>query len=228
VLFHGYGGNSRWWARNLAPLASRYTVYALDLPDFGASRMAGRYTFRRTIDGIATWIEAQHLGPAAIVGHSMGGHLALLLAARHPVHVRALVLIAPSGLPLERTLLGLARDAFLSRAAGDMRFTPIVVGGVLRADPRALWQAVREIQRIDVRPHLADLAVPTLILWGDQDRLLPVANARVLSAAIPGAQVRIVQGGTHNIFFDQADLMNEAIVGFLGTPASDAGSQAGQ
>jgi pimeloyl-ACP methyl ester carboxylesterase len=201
--------------RSLAPLAREHTVYALDLPGFGASRMGGRYTFARAVQGIAGWMEAQRFAPAAILGHSMGGHLAVLLAARYPAYVRAMVVIAPSGLPLGRNLLAMAHAAFFSRARGDARFTPIAVEGALRAGPRSLWQAVRQIERVDVSAHLVGLAVPTLILWGDSDNLLPVTNATLLGAAIAGAEVRVVPGGTHNVFFDEAEVVNGAVLAFL-------------
>jgi pimeloyl-ACP methyl ester carboxylesterase len=152
---------------------------------------------------------------ASIVGHSMGGQVAVLFACEHPGLIRALILIAPAGLPLGAGLLGIARSAFGSRMGGDPRFTPIVVAGSLRAGPRILWQAVQQIRGVDIRPHLASLTVPTLILWGEKDRLLPVAGAATLAAAITGAEVRTVPGANHNLFFDQAELVNEAILGFI-------------
>jgi pimeloyl-ACP methyl ester carboxylesterase len=102
LLLHGYGGSARWWVRNLAPLARSHTVYALDLPGFGASRMPGRYTFSRVTKILAAWLDANDIASAAVVGHSMGGQVALLLAASHPAKVGALVLIAPRAYRLIR------------------------------------------------------------------------------------------------------------------------------
>jgi pimeloyl-ACP methyl ester carboxylesterase len=215
LLLHGYAGTARWWVRNLAPLARVRTVYALDLPGFGASRMRGRYSFERVTDLLAAWMDTNQLGAADMVGHSMGGQLAMLLASRHTAHVRTLVLIAPAGLPLDSSLIGVGRRAFRSRAGGDQGFTPIVTAGALRAGPRVLWQAARQVREVDVRTHVAMLTVPTLIMWGDRDALLPVANAATLAACIAGAQVRVVQGATHNLFFEQPELTNAAIVEFL-------------
>lgn len=215
LLLHGYSGSARWWTRNLQPLARAHAVYALDLPGFGASRMPASYTFAQAISLLAAWMDTNGIGPATIVGHSMGGQVAMLFAAQHPDHVRGMVLIAPAGLPFSSNLLGIARSAFLSRHSGDIRFTPIVVAGALRAGPRILWQAVRQIQHIDVRPRLTTLVIPTLIIWGDRDRLIPVGNAALLAASLPGAEVRIIPGEGHNVFFDQADLVNEAILTFI-------------
>ena len=216
LLLHGYAGSARWWERNLLPLAEAHTVYALDLPGFGAARMPGPYTFERVVSLLAAWMEANGIGPAALVGHSMGGQVAMLLAAAYAERVRSMVLLAPAGLPFSGNLIGIGRQALLSRAGGDIRFTPIVVSGALRAGPRILWQAVQQIRRVDVRSHLTGFAVPTLILWGERDRLIPAANAPILSAALPHAEVRIIPGMGHNIFFDDAKLVNQAILAFIG------------
>lgn len=61
LLLHGYGGSARWWTRNLQPLAQAHTVYALDLPGFGASRMPVRYSFERVISLLATWLNTNGL-----------------------------------------------------------------------------------------------------------------------------------------------------------------------
>jgi pimeloyl-ACP methyl ester carboxylesterase len=216
LLLHGYAGSARWWERNLQPLAEAHTVYALDLPGFGAARMSGPYTFKRVVSLLATWMDANRIGPASLVGHSMGGQVAMLLAAEHPDRIQSMILLAPAGLPFSGNLIWIGRQAFRSRAGGDMRFTPIVAFGALRAGPRILWQAVQQIRQVDVRPHLTGLTVPTLILWGERDRLIPATNAPILSAAMPHAEIRISLGMGHNIFFDDANLVNEAILAFVG------------
>ncbi|MGH2345550.1 MAG: alpha/beta fold hydrolase, partial [Chloroflexota bacterium] len=213
---HGYAGSARWWERNLLPLANAHTVFALDLPGFGNARMLGPYTFERVVSLLEVWIDANGIGSASLVGHSMGGQVAMLFAAEHPDRTKNMVLLAPAGLPFSGSLIGIGRQAFLSRADGDRRFTPIVTFGALRAGPRILWQAVQQIRQVDVRPRLTGLTVPTLILWGERDRLIPAANATLLSAAMPHAEIRIIPGMGHNIFFEDPKLVNEAILAFIG------------
>jgi pimeloyl-ACP methyl ester carboxylesterase len=214
LLLHGYAGDAQWWRRNLRALARARTVYALDVPGFGASRLSGRYTFARSVNLLARWMDLHDLVPADIVGHSMGGQLAVLLAARHPERVRRLVLLAPAGLPFETGLLGIAVRAMRSRLGADVRFTPIVLRGVLRTGPRVLWQALAQIRETDIRPALASVRVPTLIVWGTRDRLLLSEGAATIAAAIAGAEVRTIPGG-HNLFFDRAGAVNALIPSFL-------------
>ncbi len=217
ILFHGYAGDAGWWQRNLAALAQSRSVYALDLPGFGGSRLTHSYSFERSIAVLARWIELNGLAPADLVGHSMGGELAVMLAARHPDLVRRLVLLAPAGLPFDTRALGLMTRALRSRLEADPRFTPIVAGGALRAGPRLLWHAFRQIRTSDIRPDLPRLRAPTLIVWGVKDRLLPPRNAAAIAAAIPGAEVRVVPGG-HDLFFNQARTVNALIQSFLDRP----------
>jgi pimeloyl-ACP methyl ester carboxylesterase len=177
--------------------------------------MPGPYTFERVVSLLAAWMDANRIGSASLVGHSMGGQVAMLFAAEYPDRAKSMVLLAPAGLPFSGNLIGIGRQAFLSRAGGDRRFTPIVTFGALRAGPRILWQAVQQIRQVDVRPHLIGLTVPTLILWGERDRLIPIANAPILSAAMPHAEIRTLPGMGHNIFFDDAKMVNEAILAFI-------------
>jgi pimeloyl-ACP methyl ester carboxylesterase len=93
-----------------------------------------------------------------------------------------------------------------------------VLAGALRAGPRILWQAVQQIRHVDVRSHLDRLTIPTLILWGTRDRLLPAASAATLSAAIADAEVTLVPDGNHLLFFEHPGLVNEAILSCLARP----------
>jgi pimeloyl-ACP methyl ester carboxylesterase len=218
LLLHGYSGSARSWVRNITQLARTHTVYALDLPGFGASRMPGRYTLARAVDLLAAWMESNAIGRADLVGHSMGGQITMLFAGMHPGSVRRMVLIAPAGLPFTTHFFGIAHRAIRSRLSSDPRFTPITTTGALRAGPRILWQAERQIQHVDVRSHLEKLTISTLILWGSRDRLLPVENAAKLAALIASAEVIIVPGASHLVFFEQAERVNEAILSFLARP----------
>lgn len=215
ILLHGYGGSARWWQQNIGPLGAIRRVYALDIPGFGGSRMREGFRFTRVADLIARWMERLNLPPSDMVSHSMGGQLALVLAAHHPDRVRSLVVAAPAGIPFDGGLLWIARQAWRSRSSGDWRFTPIVVRGALRAGPRMLWQAVAQIRAVDVREHLEAVRAPTLILWGDRDRLLPAANGPILAAAIAGARLEVLPGAGHNIMWEQAERFNEAVAAFI-------------
>jgi pimeloyl-ACP methyl ester carboxylesterase len=229
VLLHGYGGSAHWWLRNVSALARVRRVYAMDVPGFGRSRLRARFTFAGAADLLARWMEQQDIAPADVLGHSMGGQLAMILAARQPHHVRALVLAAPAGVPFEMGLSGIALRALRSRRGGDPHFTSLVLLGVALAGPLVLWHAVQQIRFVDVRAHVAAIRAPTLILWGERDTLLLPATAPVLAAAIADARLTMVPGGRHNLMWEQPMLFNKHVTAFLeGLPQTERSGGWGQ
>ena len=97
VLVHGLSGSTRWWAENVEPLSKRYRVYLVDLPGFGAMRRSPlRLGIQAAAGWLVRWIEAMSLGPVHLVGHSMGGHICLRIAAERPDMVNRLALVAPA------------------------------------------------------------------------------------------------------------------------------------
>jgi pimeloyl-ACP methyl ester carboxylesterase len=218
VLLHGYGGSAHWWLRNIAAFARTHRVYALDVPGFGRSSLPGRFTFAGAADLLAQWMEQEGIAPADVVAHSMGGQLALILAARHPTRLRSLLLAAPAGFPFSTGLPGMALRAMRSRRGGDPRFTSIVMLGITLAGPRVLWQAVQQIRFVDVREHLTSITTPTLILWGERDGLLSPDNAPILAAALPNARLTIIPEGRHNLMWEQPTEFNQTVAAFLREP----------
>jgi pyruvate dehydrogenase E2 component (dihydrolipoamide acetyltransferase) len=204
LLVHGFASDARSWSLNQPALAqSGATVYALDLPGHGALPAGGPLGgVDRLAEIVAAAAAALSPAPVHLVGHSMGGAIALAVAAQQPERVRALTLIAPAGLGASVNwgfLEGLLamRDAEEARAA----LTPLVanpailgrqiVDGVLAARNRphtlAAWQEMAGIageiwqRREEAMAALGALPVPAQILWGERDAVLPPPKA-----ALPG------------------------------------------
>jgi pimeloyl-ACP methyl ester carboxylesterase len=219
VLLHGLSGSGRWWSRNLPALARRYRVAAPDSVGFGRSRAAGPLPdFDALADVLAEWMRAAGLAPAHVVGHSMGGQLAVHLAVRHPEVVRRLVLACAAGVPRPRgprELLRFALELAPPARWGDPRFFPVIVGDALTAGPRSILRALVHIIRDDVRPLLPRIAVPTLLVWGVHDRLVPPEHGRVMRAAIPGSRLLVIERAAHNVMVDRPGAFNRAVLRFL-------------
>ncbi|HWH13355.1 MAG TPA: alpha/beta fold hydrolase [Miltoncostaeaceae bacterium] len=194
VLVHGLAGTWRWWERCLPDLARRHTVYAVDLPGFGAQRGA-RFSLAAAPAFLAAWMDAAGVGPAAFVGHSMGGVACLRLAAAEPARVTRLVLVAPA-VDLRSSLLGYAVP--LARAAVTMRptFTAMVALEAMRGGLVALGRTAAELVGDSaVDGDLAAIRTPTLIVWGTLDPIVPPATAEALRARLPGARVHLLPAG---------------------------------
>ncbi|HEV2769748.1 MAG TPA: alpha/beta fold hydrolase [Solirubrobacteraceae bacterium] len=245
VLVHGVGASGEIWRQAMGTLARNRQVSAADLPGFGASPPAGPgYVLdavaERLGEGLA---EAGVATPFDLVGHSLGGAVALTLAHRHPGAVGRLALVAPAGLtprpvavaaavsalvsitvPLRRELgrpmagLPLARRLLLAGTAHH--------GGRLpEAEARALMEASRPATRLrqgfaaamaaDLRGLLAALPAPVGFLWGERDLLVPVSGLDAVRAVRPEAPTRTLSDTGHVPMVERPEDFSAALVDVL-------------
>ncbi len=219
LLIHGLSGSSRWWHRNIDALAAQYRVLVPDVIGFGRTRCPGKLPTPGEIGTVlAEWLDETGHSRAHVVGHSMGGQIAIHLAARHPQRVARLVLVAAAGIPRPVSMPQLARFALgvvPPTRWGDPLFFSTIVSDALAAGPHSLVQAFGNILRDDVRPLLPKIEARTLLVWGERDPLVPVAHARIMREAIPRAElVRLPRAG-HNVMVDQPEAFNRVVLGFL-------------
>ncbi len=219
VLLHGLAGSSRWWERNLTALATRFHLLIPDLVGFGRTRRIGRLPALAEVAGVlARWLEQLGMPRAHVVGHSMGGQIAVHLATRDPQLVERLVLVDAAGIPRPLRPSALVRLAFELVPPvhwGDPQFLPVILRDALTAGPRTLLQATAHILRDDLRPLLPHVQAPTLIVWGEWDTLIPLSHARELSRGIPDARLVVLRGAAHNPMVDRAADFNRVVCQFL-------------
>jgi pimeloyl-ACP methyl ester carboxylesterase len=220
VLIHGFGTANTSWS-TVGPLLARagYATYALDLGGFGLSSKAweASYGHPDQADLVAAWMEHLGLDTAMIVGHSMGGNVAAHLALRHPQRVTRLVLAAPAILnglvATPRQLSGLVQVPALRLAArlavrwlikrGDFSQFEASNPQVLRVFRTADWDqalvaAARDSWANQLSPEqLRSIKVATLLLWGTDDRTIPVTDSTRLKALLPHARFVSMPGAGH-------------------------------
>jgi pimeloyl-ACP methyl ester carboxylesterase len=219
VLVHGLSGSTRWWARNVQPLAQHFRVYVVDLIGFGSSRAAGPFMLREAAGQLLRWMDGLDLARASVIGHSMGGFIAAELAADATERVDRLVLVDAVALPLGRTrwqqAVGLAHGLWRL----PVGFLPILLTDAGRAGPRTIARATRELLTADIQDKLAHVTAPTLLVWGEYDAIVPPEIGERLMRALPGARLLVFGGAGHNPMWDRADAFNQAILEFLTTDA---------
>ena len=219
VLLHGLSGSSRWWQRNIPALADTRRVVVPDVIGFGRSRLSRPLPdVPGLADVLAAWMGQLDDAPVHLVGHSMGGHLAAHIAARHPDRIDRLVLVDPAGIPRPLTPRHVARFAYETappRSWGDPRFLPVIVGDALAAGPITILRSLRNILRDDVRPLLSQIRAPTLLIWGERDSIVPAAHAPAFRQAIPDARLLVLEGAYHNPMVDRPEAFNTAVRAFL-------------
>jgi pimeloyl-ACP methyl ester carboxylesterase len=213
VLVHGLGGSWRWWDAVLGPLAGRFTCHLVDVPRFGAALRP---------DGVAEWLaewaEGAELGPARVVGHSLGGAAAARWAALQPDAVEALVLAAPAGVPSGRRLTGYMLPLATAVRDSRHRFVPRMILDALRAGPGGLLRGGLYAARADVREQVRGVRAPTLLVWGDRDPLVPFALAEEWRRTLPDARLVVLNGVGHVPMVDRPAAFARALVKFLDEP----------
>ena len=217
VLVHGYGGDRNSWLFLQEPLAAKYRVYALDLPGHGTSaKDVGDGALGVLADAVTGVLDALGAGRAHLVGHSMGGAVALAVAARDPGRIASLTLIAPTGFGAEinagylrgfadaqtrRELKPVAGQLFadeslVTRQLVDDLLAYKRLDGVDESLHTLLGTLLDgDAQRGDSAAALAALgdAIPVTVVWGRADRIIPAAQAE----SVPGAVRQVIDGSGH-------------------------------
>ena len=234
VLIHGFGGDLDNWLFNIDALAGAATVYAFDLPGHGQSeKTLNDPSLAGLAKTLVAFMDALGIDSAALVGHSLGGAIAMRTALDHPGRVRSLSLICSAGLGAE--INSAYTDGFV--ATSSRRDLKAVLEDLF-ADPglvsRQLVDDVLKYKRLDgVREALSALAanlfaggrqsevladdlgkaeLPALVIWGELDRIIPVAHAGALGG---NAKVEVIPGAGHMVQMEKANRVNELIQAHL-------------
>jgi len=243
LLIQGLGADSRGWLRQRRAFGGRYRCIAFDNRGAGKSdHPAGPYDLEVMAADALAVLDAAGVRRAHLVGASMGGILAQILAVRHPERVRSLVLACTACRHHEwrRELLEewatvaadegmgtFARHAvrWLIGPRSLRRFWPAVglVGPLaMTGSPDAFVAQVRAILDMDddLRAELGGIAVPTLVLVGSQDILTPMGDSEELAEEIPGAELVVVRGAAHGFMLEHGATFNRSVLDFLARSAS--------
>ncbi len=249
VLVHGLGGGASNWVELAPALARRHRVLVPDLPGHGGSSpLPAAPTLTPFADAVAWLAGREGMAPAAIVGHSFGGPVALRVALRNPGVVDALVLAAAAGITSRTrarqaavTALLLARPARIVapfrklvarvgwlrypifgyfEASDPLALSPAAVEGFLAAPAlhTDVVTAGRALVADDPRTDLDRVRCPCLVLSGARDHMVPVADALEYARRLR-APLRIVPDCGHLLIGERPDACVNAIEAFLAAPS---------
>jgi pimeloyl-ACP methyl ester carboxylesterase len=220
VLLHGFLCDSRVWRRQLVELGHEFDVVAWDAPGAGhSSDPPDGFALADWANCLAAFLDALGLGPAHIVGLSWGGLLAQELFRLAPDHVRTLVLadtyagwkgsfgdeVAQQRLARCERESSLPADEFVREWVPVEFFTESVAADVVEEmaavvhdfHPHGFRLMARSLAESDTTDLLPSIDVPTLLLWGDGDRRSPLDVAATFEAAVPGAELRVIENAGH-------------------------------
>ncbi len=238
LLLHGVGGGRGAWMANAPSLAAAgFEVLAVDAPGYGDSTSIEPCTLAGMARAVLALIDALALGPAIVVGHSMGGMVAQELVALAPQQVAGLVLASTSpafGKPGGDWQQAFLQDRFAPLDAGlgmaglAAQLVPAMAGAQMPAQAMAAAQALMAgvpeagyraaltaLVNFDQRAGLAAIHQPTLVITGAHDRTAAAEVARRMAERIPGARLAIVPGASHLLPMGSPVAFNAVVLGFL-------------
>lgn len=221
LFIHGAGGGADLWRYQTAFFPGSVAV---DLP--GHPQGEGFQSIEDYASWIRGYISAREMAPVVLVGHSMGGAIAQLLAVQHPEIVRALVLtstgarlrVAPQIFQALEGNYEKAVDFMLANAFGPTA-SPELLHEVKRLRLKVLAQTVKDdfvaCDKFDIMDQVGAISVPTLIICGTEDRLTPPKYSQFLNSRIPGSQMELIPDGGHSVMLEKPEEFNHAIKRFL-------------
>jgi pimeloyl-ACP methyl ester carboxylesterase len=263
VFVHGLAGSWQNWLENIPHFAAAgHRVVAFDLPGFGSSDMPDEKIsipgYGRLVDAL---LDRLGVGPAVLVGNSMGGFIAAEVALQFPARAERLVLVSAAGLTIEyqrderilgamrfgRRLLmawggflGARSDAVARRPRARELLLRLVVARPDRLAPPLIAEQVRGarnpgfVDALDaltdypIRARLGEIGCPTLIVWGAEDRLIPVRDADEFERLIPGARKVVWPDTGHTAMLERPQAFNRLLEAFVNEEPVGAEARAGR
>jgi pimeloyl-ACP methyl ester carboxylesterase len=221
LFVHGAGGDHTTWGEQLRELAPNFSVAALDLNGHGRSPAREGEGFQTYTEDVLAVLEALAM-PTVVVGHSMGGAIALMVALQRPKNLVGLGLVGtgaklrvhPQILELcqtdfERAIDFIVQWAFAEQSPPELRER--ACAQMRRNGADALLRDFSSCNTFDVMARLSEVALPTLILCGRDDKLTPVKYSEYLQQNIPTAQLKIIEGAGHMVMLEQPKAVTQAL-----------------
>lgn len=230
IILHGWGSNSAAWQAPKRLLENAgFSVFVPDLPGFGKEPPPKiPWSVSDYVDFVLDYANKRQIAKFVLIGHSFGGRITIKLAANYPEKLSGLVL---TGVPVgERNLIKVLVFGFLAKMGKVIFllppfsfFAPLArrflyfltlerdyyeTSGVMR-------QTFLKIINENVAPFLSKINLPTLILWGGDDRLVSLRTAKIIKEIIPRAKLVIIAGVSHKLPYEQPEIFVKEVLEFL-------------
>ena len=248
LLIHGYPLNRHMWEPQVKELGDLLRAVAPDLRGHGESEsVSGPYSMDLFVDDLAAFLDALGIQQKIVLcGLSMGGYIALAFQRKYAARLQALILTATRAAgDSPQAQAGRDQAAETAREKGVEAIVETLLPKLLAPEtPQNDPELVRRVRSIisstsldgvlgdlaalknrpDSRPFLKDIQVPTLILHGTEDQIIPSQEAKEMQAAIPDARLQLLPQAGHMLNLEQPALFNAAVRSFISSlPKGDSG-----
>lgn len=239
VLLHGFGADKDTWIRFVRYMPKKFRILAIDLPGHGDNirNMDLSYDIQRLTDTLSLTVESLDLHHFHLAGHSLGGYVAMLYAARNPQKLFSLGLLASAGilcpkptdfqLTLEKGENPSTIDSsesfdhmmnlvFYKKPFVPWPGRPVILCQCIERSKfeKKVWHDIWE-NRIDAKELLPQIRMPVFLLWGNKDRIIDISCVKVYQGYLPQAKTVIIKNCGHGLIFEKPKETANAYARFL-------------
>lgn len=232
ILLHGLGASAERWLPIIPYLSVKYRIIAPDIIGFGYSdKPIVEYTMKFFTKFLSDFVDRLFIKTPIVIGSSLGGRILIEYAIHHPQNIEKIILVSPainteSSIALNSYIQAALHPTFddakkaLSAMAGnhsiDDDFVKEFINRKLPNSKMAFLASLMGLKKsILTNEQLGRLVNPTLLIWGKEDQVIPIANAAKLNGSVKNLQYHIMDGCGHTPFAEKPELFSKIVLDFL-------------
>jgi len=226
VFVHGSGGSHTLWEGQYKALQGEFNVASIDLPGHGLSGGKGEREVMRYVEWVKKTIGALGLRGPALVGHSLGAAISLNFAIREGYLLSAIVPVGGGvTMPVNPMILEKIHTDLPSVISMVVKFAiakanrdavgPYLQEGLAKGDPDAFHGDLFACDRMNISEEVSQIAIPALIVCGEEDKMTPPDLSRFIADSIPGAKLALIEGAGHYVMREKPDAFNSVLSAFV-------------
>ena len=226
VFVPGSGGDHTLWENQYRALQGEFNVAAVNLPGHGLSGGAGERDVMRYVTWVKKTIGALGLRGPVLVGHSLGAAISLNFAIHEGAMLSAIVPVGGGvKMPVNPAILEKIRSDLPAVIAMVVKFAvskpnrdlvgPWLQEGLEKGNPDILYGDLFACDRMDITSEVAKIAIPTLVVCGDDDKMTPPDLSRFIAVAVPGAKLALIEGAGHYVMREKPEAFNRVLAEFV-------------
>ncbi len=230
LILHGWGRFTGSWTPIKELLEKQgYQVFYPPLPGLDKNQPLEKpWTVNDYAEWVKSYAEQNNLGQFFLLGHSFGGRVSIKFTVKYPEKLKGLILVSSAGIRKEKTVSIYNTISKLAEITNKLSFIPgyslirkffyrfilkrteyIILGSQIMKD--TFGNVIKE----DLTPLLNQIRVPSLILWGQNDKTTPIKDAQLMKELIPGSLINIIPEAGHRLHIETPQLLAEKVVGFI-------------